>query len=69
MTGPFDSVIGIKKEAILQRFLLQIPNKFDVAKRDVRLQGVVVEIAPDGRAHCVERLTVSSRGSEADFES
>ncbi|MEK6654008.1 MAG: TIGR00282 family metallophosphoesterase [Thermodesulfobacteriota bacterium] len=69
MTGPFDSVIGIKKEAILQRFLLQIPNKFDVAKRDVRLQGVVVEIAPDGRAHCVERLNVSLRGSEADFES
>ena len=69
MTGPFDSVIGIKKEAILQRFLLQIPNKFEVAKRDVRLQGVVVEIAPDGRAHCVERLNVSLRGSEADFES
>ena len=69
MTGPFDSVIGIKKEAILQRFLLQIPNKFEVAKRDVRLQGVGVEIAPDGRAHCVERLNVSLRGSEADFES
>ena len=40
MTGPFDSVIGIKKEAILERFLMQMPNKFDVAKGDVRLQGV-----------------------------
>ena len=59
MTGPFDSVIGIKKESILQRFLLQIPNKFDVAKRDVRLQGVMVEMAPDGRAVRVERLSVS----------
>jgi calcineurin-like phosphoesterase len=58
MTGPFDSVIGVKKEGILQRFLLQIPNKFDVAKGDVRLQGVVVEIAPDGRAVGVERLNV-----------
>lgn len=58
MTGPFDSVIGIKKESILQRFLLQIPNKFDVAKGDVRLQGVMVEAAPDGRATEVQRLSV-----------
>jgi len=58
MTGPFDSVIGVRKENILQRFLLQIPNKFEVAKRDIRLQGVVVEIGPDGRAVSVERLNV-----------
>ena len=59
MTGSFDSVIGIRKEVILQKFLLQIPNKFDVAKKDVRLQGVVVEIAQSGRAVGVERLSVS----------
>jgi hypothetical protein len=59
MTGPFDSVIGIRKESILQRFLLQIPNKFDIAKGDVRLQGVMVDITPDGRAVRVERLSVS----------
>jgi metallophosphoesterase (TIGR00282 family) len=69
MTGPFDSVIGIRKEAILKRFLLQIPVKFDVAKRDIRLQGVIVEVAPDGRAHCVERLNVALREREVDFES
>jgi metallophosphoesterase (TIGR00282 family) len=59
MTGPFDSVIGIRKDSILQRFLMQIPNKFDIAKGDVRLQGVTVEIAPDGRAIGMERLNVS----------
>lgn len=59
MTGPFDSVIGIKKELILQRFLLQMPNKFEVAKGDVRLQGVTVEIDPDGRAKSIERINVS----------
>ncbi len=56
MTGPCDSVIGINKEAILQRFLLQIPNRFDVAKRDVRLQGVLVNAGSDGRAISVERM-------------
>jgi len=61
MTGPFDSVIGIKKELILQRFLLQMPNKFEVAKGDVRLQGVMVEIDPDGRAKSIERINVALR--------
>ena len=58
MTGPFDSVIGIKREEILARFLTQIPNKFDVAKGDVRLQGVVLEIdEQSGRSRSIERRT------------
>jgi calcineurin-like phosphoesterase len=69
MTGPFDSVIGIQKDAILQRFLMQIPNKFDIAKGDVRLQGVIVEIDPEGRSSGIERLNVLLRSKGADFES
>jgi metallophosphoesterase (TIGR00282 family) len=69
MTGPFDSVIGIKKDTILQRFLLQIPNKFDVAKGDVRLQGVMIEIDPDSGATCIERVNVPLMSRGADFES
>lgn len=61
MTGPFDSVIGIKKESIMERFLLQIPNKFEVAKGDVRLQGVVLEVQGDGRALSLARLNVRLR--------
>jgi metallophosphoesterase (TIGR00282 family) len=69
MTGPFDSVIGIKRDAILQRFVLQIPNKFDVAKGDVRLQGVLVEVDPDGRTVAMERLNVPLPGRAGEFES
>jgi len=59
MTGPFDSVIGIKKETIIERFLTQIPNKFDVAKNDLRLQGVLMDIdAQSGRASAIERISV-----------
>jgi metallophosphoesterase (TIGR00282 family) len=58
MTGPFDSVIGIKKEEILERFLTLIPNKFDVARGDVRLQGVILEIDElSGRSRGIERQT------------
>jgi hypothetical protein len=58
MTGPFNSIIGIKKDAILERFLTQMPNKFDVAKDDVRLQAVVLDVdSKSGRAVKIERLT------------
>ena len=59
MTGSFDSVIGIKKDLILDRFLTQLPNKFEVAKGDVRLQGVVLNIEEtSGRSLSIERLSI-----------
>ena len=59
MTGPFDSVIGIKKDAIIERFLTQIPNKFDVAKGDVRLQGALLDVdAATGKANSIDRISV-----------
>jgi metallophosphoesterase (TIGR00282 family) len=62
MTGPFDSVIGTRKEIVLERFLTQIPNKFDVAKGDVRLQAVVIDVdEKTGRALSIERLSLPLR--------
>ncbi len=59
MTGPFDSVIGIQKETIIKKFLNQLPAKFDVAKGDIRLQGVVLDIdGQSGRARAIERISV-----------
>ena len=59
MTGPFDSIIGTRKDAVLERFLTSMPNKFDVAKGDVRLQGVVLDVdRTSGKALGIERLNV-----------
>jgi len=59
MTGPFDSVIGIKKDAIIERFLTGIPNKFDVAKGDIRLQAVLLDVnSITGKANSIERISV-----------
>lgn len=58
MTGPFDSVIGIKKDIILERFLTGVPNKFDVANRNVWLQGAIVNVDEDsGKSVSIERLS------------
>lgn len=64
MTGPFDSVIGINKEVIIERFLTQMPNKFDLAKNDIRMQGVIIDIdAESGKAKAIERVSVKLKES------
>ncbi|MDO9514969.1 MAG: TIGR00282 family metallophosphoesterase [Syntrophales bacterium] len=60
MTGPFDSILGIKKEVSLERFLTLLPNRYDVAKGDVRLQGVLIDIDDTtGSALSIERLNIA----------
>ncbi len=57
MTGPFDSIIGRKVDQILERFLTQMPTKFEMATDDVRLQGVIVEIDDKtGKALGIKRV-------------
>ncbi len=59
MTGPFDSVIGIKKEIILQRFLMQMPIRFEVSEKDVWFNGVLIEIdEQSGKALSIQRLQI-----------
>jgi 2',3'-cyclic-nucleotide 2'-phosphodiesterase len=60
MTGPFNSIIGMRKDVILERFLIQVPNKFVVAKDDIRLQGIILDIdEKSGKARDIQRLTVN----------
>ncbi|MGH9580371.1 MAG: TIGR00282 family metallophosphoesterase [Terriglobales bacterium] len=57
MTGPYDSVIGVQKEQVLQRFLSSMPARFEPARGDVRLCAVLIECDPEsGRASGIERL-------------
>jgi metallophosphoesterase (TIGR00282 family) len=59
MTGPHNSIIGIEKEMIIERFLTGIPCRFEVARGDVRLQGVVLSIDPQtGKAQTVRRINL-----------
>ncbi len=60
MTGPLDSVIGIRKQIALERILTQIPWKFDVATEEIELQGVIVEVDEEtGRSKGIQRIRVS----------
>lgn len=57
MTGPHDSVIGMEAKGVLEKFLTQRPNKFEVASDDVRLNGALVEVnASTGQATAIKRI-------------
>ncbi len=59
MTGPYDSVIGVEKQQVLERFLTSMPARFEPARGDVRLCAALVECDPaSGRASAIERVTL-----------
>lgn len=58
MTGPFDSVIGMEKQAVIRKFLTQLPARFEVASGDVRLCAALIEADPgSGRALAIQRIS------------
>lgn len=63
-TGPHESVIGRQIDPIVQRFLTGIPQRFDVAKERVLLQGALVQIDEmTGRATRIQRISEALRAS------
>ena len=65
MCGPYDSVLGRRKDRVLKYMTTNMPVPFDVATGDVRMCGLLAEIDPEtGRAIAVERIEV--KGDNAD---
>jgi 2',3'-cyclic-nucleotide 2'-phosphodiesterase len=58
MTGPHDSVIGVRAELAIQRMRTGMPVRFHPADGDVRIEGVLVECGEDGRATRCEAVRV-----------
>lgn len=57
MTGPHDSVIGMEKHGILQKFLDGMPARFAVAEGDVQMNTVLLDVdESSGRARSIDRL-------------
>ncbi len=57
MTGPYDSVIGMKKETSIKRYLFGTPFKHEVAEDDVKFAAVLVEIDTEtGKSKSIKRI-------------
>lgn len=58
MTGPYDSVIGMDKDGIIDRFLHGMPRKMETASQGTYLSGVVINIADSGQAVSINRVRI-----------
>ena len=57
MSGPYASVIGVEKEAVLERFLTGMPARFEQARDDARLSASLIECdAVTGHALRIQRF-------------
>ncbi len=62
MTGPRASVLGRDTDAVLRKFLTGLPQRFDVAEKDVWIEGAIVEADPaTGRARSIRRVQWEDR--------
>jgi hypothetical protein len=65
MTGPYDGVLGRRKDRVLHALTTSMPAPFEVARDDPRLCGIIVTADPDtGKALAVERLEVAGKSIE-----
>ena len=58
MTGPHDSVIGVRSELAIARMRTRLPVRFEPAEGDVRLEGVLLTCTDAGRAEAIELVRV-----------
>ena len=69
MCGPYDSVLGRRKDRVVRHMVTNMPQAFDVATGDVRLCGVLAEIDPaNGRAVSVERIEVQDVNADQAYD-
>ena len=63
MTGSYDGIIGVKKDAVITRFLNQRPTRFEVAGTDLRCDYIVAEIDDStGKTRSIEHLQSRMEG-------
>jgi len=59
MTGPFESILGRDIASVVKRFLTGMPIRFPVAKEDVRLEGIIADIAKtSGLVNSIKRVSI-----------
>ncbi|MBM7572099.1 TIGR00282 family metallophosphoesterase [Aquibacillus albus] len=61
MTGPYDSILGVERDAVIKKFLTNLPVRFEVPKKGrMQLNGILIDIDnKSGRAENVERILIN----------
>ncbi|KYD29511.1 TIGR00282 family metallophosphoesterase [Geobacillus sp. NFOSA3] len=60
MTGPYDGILGVDREAVLRKFLTSLPVRFEVKEGRSQLNAVLIDIdEKTGRANKIERIVIN----------
>ncbi|MBB6449239.1 hypothetical protein HNR44_001188 [Geomicrobium halophilum] len=60
MTGPYDGILGVEKEAVIEKFRTSLPAKFEVANGRSQLNGVFLELDHrTGKALKIHRIMIN----------
>ncbi|WP_270181905.1 TIGR00282 family metallophosphoesterase [Alkalihalobacillus sp. CinArs1] len=60
MTGPYDGILGMEREAVIKKFLTTMPVRFEVTKGREQLSGVFLTVDPKtGTAKAIERIAIN----------
>lgn len=57
MTGPVDSILGMRKDQVISKFLTQRPARLEVAKGAVQIQGIALELGIDQQVLELKRFS------------
>jgi len=60
MTGPVDSILGVKKGIILNSYMTKIRTRYEISENTIKLHGAIINVNEyTGKAECIERLIYS----------
>lgn len=58
MTGPYEGVIGVDRDIVIEKFLKNMPVRFEIAKGSVQFNAAVIDIdEKNGTARSIERIS------------
>lgn len=60
MTGPYNSILGVKKEIIIGRFLTHLPRRFEIAEGPAQFNGIILDIDEvSGKTRAINRIIIN----------
>ncbi|RSK29316.1 TIGR00282 family metallophosphoesterase [Bacillus sp. HMF5848] len=60
MTGPYDGILGVEREAVIKRFMTSLPVRFEVTSGRTQLNGVVIDVdVSSGRAKKIQPIMIN----------
>lgn len=60
MTGPWDGILGMNRDVVIQRFLTNLPARFEVTEGREQCNGVIIDVNNQtGKSELIQRIHIN----------